>query len=87
MCNCIKEMEQKAQARMLEEVGKGGETPVIKEKAEFMNKGISFADAKPLPPVFLYFPVEGKYLKGKQVRKWATNVTFGFCPFCGQKYL
>ncbi|MDR6565487.1 hypothetical protein [Chitinophaga ginsengisegetis] len=68
---------------MIDQISKKGNNVVVSEKAEFVNKGLSLGSN--VPPVYLYMPVEGKYMRGKQSNRWTINIGLPYCPFCGEQ--
>ena len=80
MCDCIKRIETQLNEKMstLANLHKGEViNPVSFEcKAVMMDSG----------NYELYAEVSGKYLDRGKRRRYAPNMSFRFCPFCGKPY-
>ena len=80
MCNCMKRIEEKLNEKMIERFP-GFE---IEEEVKFVNKSLVFSDDGKTA-LILGNPVLGKMRRGKQVRKFETQMMPSYCPFCGEK--
>ena len=80
MCNCIKRIEEQLNEKMIERFP-GFE---IEEEVKFVNKSLVFSDDGKTA-LILGNPVLGKMRRGKQVRKFETQMMPSYCPFCGEK--
>lgn len=78
MCDCVKRIEKMLNDKMIEE-NPGCE---IIEKVQLENQAIMFDTGR----YQLYSPALGMFMQGKRKRKFAPNMYYSFCPFCGEKY-
>lgn len=78
MCDCIEIIEKKLNDKMIEE-NPGCE---IIEKVRLENQAIMLNTGR----YQLYSPALGIFMQGKRKRKFALNMYYSFCPFCGEKY-
>lgn len=78
MCDCIKRVEKMLNERMVKE------NPGCKiiEGVQLTNAAIMFHTGKSQ----LFSPALGKYAQGERTRKYAPNMYYSYCPFCGEKY-
>lgn len=81
MCDCIERIEKQLTARMVE---KYPDCELV-ENVEIQNKALMLPDGKP-SYYAVYAETIGRMKKGKSVRKYSPNMSFRYCPFCGEKY-
>lgn len=80
MCDCIKRIETQLNEKMTALANlHNGE---VIDPVTFENKAIMMDSGK----FELYAEVSGKYLDGGKRRRYAPNMSFRFCPFCGKSY-
>lgn len=78
MCNCIERIEKQLTEKMVE---KYPDCELV-EGVEIQNKALMLPDGKP-SYYAVYAEAVGRMKKGKSVRKYSPNMSFRYCPFCG----
>lgn len=81
MCNCIERIEKQLTEKMIAKYP----NCEITEEVEIQNKAIMLPEGK-LSYYAVYAETTGKMKKGKQILKYSPNMSFTYCPFCGEKY-
>lgn len=78
-CDCIRRLEK----MLTEEMVKRYPDWEVEEKVKFTEKEL-ILDSKGAA-VVLGNPVLGRVRRGKQIRKFETQILPQYCPFCGKK--
>lgn len=83
MCDCIKRIEKQLNEKMNEKYNSDEYECV--EPVKLDSQALMFPKNKP-SYYALYSEAEGKVRKGKCNRKFSVNMSFKYCPFCGEPY-
>lgn len=78
MCDCIKRVEKMLHERLMERHPDAEITePVKLENTAYMFGSGTYQ---------CFSPVLGRFTEGKRRRKFDVNMSYTYCPFCGEKY-
>ena len=81
MCDCIERIEKQLTEKMIEKYP----NYEMSVEVEIQNKAIMLPNGKP-SYYAVYAETIGKMKRGKQTLKYSPNMSFTYCPFCGEKY-
>ena len=89
MCNCIKEVGEKLQERLMEKVPDGAQVSEnIFDKVGWDNQCFGLESGKIFVMLKYRLAYRSRKVNGdlaKNLTRLETNIKMSYCPFCGQK--
>jgi len=89
MCNCLKDVAEKLEVRLKEQIGMENVYSfdhIGFDNMVFSLEGNRMGHLLTLPFSIRYFRKKKDGTRGKTVTTEKTSLSFAFCPFCGKHY-